>query len=79
MDMTDDLTPRARRELEALAKVRGPLRAEAILIAHQRRESGPCLCGWNQLGRTHAGHQVAELRKAGLLICEQPAGETTSS
>ena len=66
--MTTDLSPNARRELAFLAQVRGPLRAEAILISHQRRDTGSCLCGWSEIGRTHAGHQVAELRAAGLLV-----------
>jgi DNA-binding transcriptional ArsR family regulator len=65
--MTADLSPNARRELAALAQVRGPLRAEAILISHQRRDVGSCLCGWAELGKSHAGHQVAKLRDAGLL------------
>jgi hypothetical protein len=41
--------------------------AEAILIAHQRHTIGSCLCGWAQLGKSHAGHVVDMLRKAGLL------------
>jgi hypothetical protein len=65
--VTADLSPRAHRELEALARVRGPLRAEAILISHQRHRGG-CLCGWFELGESHAGHQVAQLREAGLLV-----------
>lgn len=66
--MTNDLSSRARPELGALARVRGPQQAEAILIAHQRRDVGSCLCGWSELGKSHAGHQVAELRAAGLLV-----------
>jgi hypothetical protein len=66
-DLSADLSPRARSELEALALVRGPRRAEAILIAHQRRDVGSCLCGWAEIGKSHAAHQVAELRAAGLL------------
>ncbi len=62
-----DLSPRARRELEALARVEGPGKAEAILSSHSRRDIGSCLCGWSELGRSHAGHQVAMLREAGLL------------
>jgi hypothetical protein len=46
---------------------------EAILIAHQRRTVGSCLCGWDKLGRSHAGHQAAMLRRAELLIPEGPA------
>jgi hypothetical protein len=40
---------------------------EAILIIHQRTDVGACACGWGELGSSHAGHQVDELRKAGLL------------
>lgn len=65
--MATDLSPNVRRELDALAQVRGPGQAEAILIAHQRRDVGSCLCGWSEPGKSHAGHQVAELRKAGQL------------
>ena len=65
--MTANLSPNVRRELAALAQVRGPRQAEAILISHQRRDVGSCLCGWAELGKSHAGHQVAMLRDAGLL------------
>lgn len=41
--------------------------AEQILIAHQRRDAGSCLCGWGELGRSHAGHQVEMLAARGLL------------
>lgn len=44
--------------------------AEAILVAHQRRDFRSCLCGWSELGRSHARHQVAMLHEAGVL----PAG-----
>jgi hypothetical protein len=65
--MTADLSPNARRELDFLAQVRGPRRAEAILIAHQRRDVGSCLCGWAELGKSHGGHQAEKLREAGLI------------
>lgn len=62
------LSPRARRELDFLSRIEGPQRAEAVLVAHQRRDNGgPCLCGWNELGKSHPGHQAAVLREAGLL------------
>ena len=51
----------------ASARAAGYELAEAILIAHQRHTIGSCLCGWAELGRSHAGHQVAMLREAGLL------------
>lgn len=41
--------------------------AEAILVAHQRYDIRGCLCGWAELGKSHPRHQVAMLRKAGLL------------
>lgn len=31
---------------------------EAVLVAHQRRDSGSCLCGWSDLGLSHPGHQA---------------------
>ena len=70
--MTAGLSPRARRELEALAAVTGPDRAEAILISHQRHSIGGCLCGWSELGKSHAAHQVTKLREAGLLVQTGP-------
>jgi hypothetical protein len=42
-------------------------RAQLILIEHQRGDNRDCLCGWNELGRCHAAHQVTKLREAGLL------------
>lgn len=41
--------------------------AERVLIAHQRLDIRSCLCGWAELGLSHAAHQVDELRRAGLL------------
>lgn len=41
--------------------------ATAILVAHQRRDIGSCLCGWAELGRSHPGHQVQMLAGAGVL------------
>lgn len=41
--------------------------AEAILVAHQRRDYGSCLCGWSELGKSHARHQVAMLSEASAL------------
>lgn len=46
--------------------------AEAILVAHQRHTFRSCLCSWSELGRSHARHQVAMLREAGLLTDEVP-------
>lgn len=48
---------------EAAAKNR-PTMIE-VLVAHQRQDAGSCLCGWADLGRSHAEHQVAELAKHG--------------
>jgi hypothetical protein len=62
-----DLTPHARKEIEALLQVRGPKQAEALLTVHQRRDTGTCLCGWDKLGASFAGHQADVLREAGLL------------
>jgi hypothetical protein len=59
--------PHARTELDFLARVEGPQRAEAILTIHQRHRGG-CLCGWHEMGKSHPGHQVAKLREAELLV-----------
>ncbi len=63
-------SPRAVAELDALAQVRGPGQAEAVLTIHQRRDAGSCLCGWAELGRSHPAHQAAMLREAGLLASD---------
>jgi hypothetical protein len=42
--------------------------AALILIDHQRHSIRACLCGWSELGRSHAVHQAAMLREAGLLV-----------
>lgn len=81
--MTVGLSPHAQRELDALARVTGPRRPEAILIAHQRCDVGSCLCGCAELGKSHAGHQAAMLSEAGLLSSpdddlEQCQAETRS-
>lgn len=54
--------------------VTGPVAdtAQAILVAHQRRDIRSCLCGWSELGRCHAGHQVQMLAEAGLLAAAMP-------
>lgn len=44
--------------------------AEAVLVAHQRRDLGSCLCGWSELGKSHPRHQVAMLREAGIFAKE---------
>ena len=41
--------------------------AEAVLVAHQRRDAGSCLCGWGELGQSHARHVARVLRAAGAL------------
>lgn len=41
--------------------------AAAVLVAHQRRDAGSCLCGWSELGRSHARHVAEVLRVAGAL------------
>lgn len=41
--------------------------AEMILVAHQRYSIEGCLCGWSELGKSHAKHQATMLREAGLL------------
>lgn len=41
--------------------------ATAVLVAHQRRDAGSCLCGWGELGHSHARHVARVLRSAGAL------------
>lgn len=41
--------------------------AAAVLVAHQRRDIGSCLCGWSELGKSHADHVAAVLDAAGAL------------
>lgn len=47
--------------------------AEAVLLAHLKRDIKGCTCGWAELGRLHQTHQVAMLREAGLLADALPA------
>lgn len=57
-------------ELEALAREEGTHPADVavlLLVAHQRRDVRSCLCGWSELGRSFAKHQVDVLQRAGLL------------
>jgi hypothetical protein len=35
-----------------------------VLVAHQRLDSGSCLCGWNEYGRSYTQHVVHEIRVA---------------
>lgn len=39
-----------------------PDRAVDVLVAHQRRDIGGCLCGWSDLGKSHPEHVIAMLR-----------------
>lgn len=49
--------------------------AAALLVAHQRRDSGSCLCGWSELGKSHAEHVAAVLDAAGALRDRPPPAE----
>lgn len=66
-------TDNAKQEIAYLNRIaadptRPPAeRVKALLIAHQRFDAGGCLCGWNKLGKVHAGHQADVLDRAGLL------------
>jgi hypothetical protein len=44
--------------------------ATAVLVDHQRRDIGSCLCGWAELGRSHPRHQVQMLAAAGVLVAD---------
>ena len=39
----------------------------AVLVAHQRVNLTACLCGWADLGRSHADHVARVLDHAGAL------------
>ena len=39
----------------------------AVLVAHQRVNMTACLCGWADLGRSHAVHVARVLDHAGAL------------
>jgi hypothetical protein len=40
-----------------------------VLVYHQReKDGGGCICGWFELGRSHAVHQVTELHEAGYAV-----------
>lgn len=56
--------------MSATAQGADGITAEAVLIlvAHQRYDITGCLCGWAELGKSHAAHQVAMLAEAGLLV-----------
>jgi hypothetical protein len=58
--------------------------AEAVLVAHQRRDDGNCLCGGLMLGDSWATHVAELLHAVGALRdgpppkeqCIRPAGDT---
>lgn len=41
--------------------------AASILVAHQRKDAATCLCGWSELGHSHAEHVAEILDLAGAL------------
>lgn len=45
---------------------------QEVLVAHQRRDVGTCICGWGSepqhLGRSHSQHVLDALREAGYSI-----------
>lgn len=77
-----DLSDNARREIAHLTQFAADVRHDpaertaALLTAHQRWDVGGCLCGWSQLGMSHALHQADVLTDAGLLADARPSGET---
>jgi hypothetical protein len=32
--------------------------AAAVLVYHQRKDITSCMCGWSELGKSHAAHQA---------------------
>lgn len=51
--------------------------AAAVLVAHQRRDDTSCLCGWAELGRSHAEHVAWVLDSAGALRERPPRKDRT--
>jgi hypothetical protein len=47
-----------------------------VLVAHQRKNSQYCLCGWGELGMSHPAHVAAILDVAGCLRTRPPQRET---
>jgi hypothetical protein len=43
---------------EEAVPIAGPASPARILTYHQRKDAGSCLCGWSELGASHAQHQV---------------------
>ena len=52
--------------------------AEAVLVAHQRRDITSCLCGWAELGKSHAAHVAAVLELSGALR-DRPPGRNAAT
>jgi hypothetical protein len=50
--------------------------AEALLVAHQRRNITFCLCGWSELGKSWAAHVAKVLDDAGALRKRPPMKPT---
>lgn len=48
------------------------VRSVALLTAHQRIAVRSCLCGWDELEKSFAAHQVDAFRAMGLLRSEEP-------
>ena len=53
--------------------------AEAVLVAHQRYDIWGCLCGWSELGKSHAAHQVKMLAEAGALAADSASAQVRGS
>lgn len=49
----------------------GDTDVESVLIAHQRKDISSCLCGWAELGRSHASHVHRELEKHFVLTAKE--------
>ncbi len=56
-----------------------PLQAvETVLIAHQRMDIRSCLCGWGDIGKSHATH-VGKLVIEALRVPEQDPDQSPPS
>ena len=65
----DRLCPGCMPKLDVVREVEYKAsHGKSILVAHQRTgDGGPCRCGWNKLGKSHAEHQVQILVEAGVI------------
>lgn len=47
-------------------------RAVQVLVDHQRRDAGSCICGWSKWGHSHSEHVWRMLK-----LAARPSGSVT--